>query len=414
MIGRNQQLPDATDQQPARGARWWWIVAAVLVIVAVAVTASLLHTGTQAAPAAATSPAAGAAIKLAAGSPTCIDAWSGGPVGTYTFDFLNDEGDDLEVYLEDVKTRQVYLEVENFGGGATRQVTALLPPATYRWVCITSYTIKYSKPVVVTGAEPREQVHGVVPVTPLDLRIPINQYVAWVQSQLPTLAKQTQQLQTDLHAGDLAAAKRDWLAGHLTYETLGAAYGAFGAVNDAINADPPAAGAADAKFGGFRKIEAMLWAGRPAAAIAPYGDALVAAVGRLRAELIKPNAITPLAIGVRAHEILEDTLGRDLNGTGDAGSRTDLATVDANLTGTSHALAPLLPLLRKQDPYLTETQQWLTKTQQLVQSYHHRNGWVPLSSLTIAQRAQLNADVQQAVELLSHVAVITEPRNATR
>ncbi|MBE1603949.1 hypothetical protein HEB94_000797 [Actinopolymorpha pittospori] len=37
-----------------------------------------------------------------------------------------------------------------------------------------------------------------------------------------------------------------------------------------------------------------------------------------------------------------------------------------------------------------------------------------MSSLTIGQRAELNADVQQTVELLSHVAVITEPRNGTR
>lgn len=421
VIGRDDPMQGASDPKtpPAgrrRIGRRVWIAGAVVVIAAVIVAAGLIHTRSRVEPAATppTATATAAGIRLDAGSPTCIDAWSGGPVGTYTFVVYNDEGDDMEVYLQDVKTEQIYLEVENFGGGATRRVTATLPPASYRWVCITSYTIKFSRPVTVTGDELPEGVHGVAPVTPLDLRIPINQYVAWVQSQLPTLSGQVTQLQADLHAGDIAAAKRDWLTAHLTYETLGAAYGAFGELDHAINADPPGEPAADANFEGFRKIEAMLWAGDPAKAIAPHGDALVAAVGRLATELIKPNAITPLDIGVRAHEILEDALGGDLNGVGDAGSHTELATIDANLTGTGRALEPLLPLLEKQDPYLAETQQWLMKTQQLVQSYHHRDGWVPLSSLTIAQRAELNADIQQAVELLSHVAVITEPRNGTK
>ncbi|MGW5360545.1 imelysin family protein [Actinopolymorpha pittospori] len=436
VIGRDDPMQDASDPKtpaPGRrrmGRRGWIAAAAVVVVAVVTVAAGLIHTRSRVDPAAAsptatpptakatTTAAAGAAaaagIPLDAGSPTCIDAWSGGPMGTYTFAVRNDEGDDMEVYLQDVKTEQIYLEVENFGGGATRRVTATLPPASYRWVCITSYTIKFSKPITVTGDGLPETVHGVTPVTPLDLRIPINRYVAWVQSQLPTLTRQVKQLQADLHAGNVAAAKRDWLTAHLTYETLGAAYGAFGDLDDAINADPPGERAADVKFEGFRKIEAMLWAGKPAKAIAPHGDALVAAVGRLATDLIKPNAITPLDIGIRAHEILEDTLGGDLNGVGDAGSHSELATVNANLAGTRQALEPLLPLLKKQDPYLAETQQWLKKTQQLVQSYRHRDGWIPLSSLTIGQRAELNADVQQTVELLSHVAVITEPRNGTR
>ncbi len=38
--------------------------------------------------------------------------------------------------------------------------------------------------------------------------------------------------------GDLTAAKTAWLTAHLTYETLGAAYGAFGDLDTAINGSP--------------------------------------------------------------------------------------------------------------------------------------------------------------------------------
>ncbi|MFF4794999.1 imelysin family protein [Streptomyces sp. NPDC001276] len=429
----DQKAPHVDGGPRRRLLLWASVVAAVAVATVTIVAVSLWPAGQHspvkgpfvdaAAAAWAAHPvkrtAAGTEVHVVSGTPSCIDDWHGGPTGNYSFDVLNDEGDDMEIYLQDTRSKKIYLEVENFGINATRQVTGVIPPGTYKWVCITAYTIKSSKPIAVTGntgggGAGTTAVNGIVPVTPLDLRIPINQYTAWVQSQLPTLSRQVTQLAADLHAGDVGAAKRDWLTAHLSYEKLGAAYGAFGKLGDAINGDPPsdAAAVTSPHLTGFRKIEALLWAGEPPAEIAPYADALIANVGKLPAELAKPNSITPLDMGIRAHEILEDTLGKDLNGIGDAGSHTELATVDANITGTFHALQPLVPLLTAQDPWLGRTQSWLRQTQVLVESYHHANGWVPLTSLTAVQRAELNAHVQQAVELLSHIPPITEPRDS--
>lgn len=354
-------------------------------------------------------------IVLPAGSPYCIDNWFGGPAGTYDFTFVNEEGAGMEVYLQDTETGRIYLEVEHFGRGATRTVTASLPAGSYRWVCITDYTIKFSHAVTVTGGPLPYDVYGITPITGHDLRIPINNYADWLSGQLPTLTEHVKQLQSALQAGDVTAAKRAWLTALLTYETLGGAYRAYGETGDAINADPPrGVDPADADFEGFRKIEAMLWSGRrPVTTIAAYGDALLEAVARLGEDLALPNAIEPIDIGRRAHEILEDTLHKDLNGIGDAGSHTELATVDANITGTWRVLDPLRPILQEQNPYLHETEHQLRVTQQLVRSYHHEDGWVPLTSLPIRDRASVNAAVQQSVELLSHVAVILDPRNAT-
>lgn len=355
----------------------------------------------------------GTEVHVVSGTPTCIDDWHGGPSGRYLFDVLNDEGDDMEIYLQDTATKKIYLDVENFGINATRQVAGVIPPGTYAWVCITAYTIKSSKPFAVTGQAPVQPVTGVKPVSPLDMRIPINTYTAWVRSQLPALSRQVRQLNADLRAGDVAAAKRDWLTAHLTYETLGAAYGAFGDVNDSINGDPASdvPAVSDPHLSGFRKIEALLWSGAPAARITPYGDKLITDVGRLAGELTQPNAIAPLDMGNRAHEILEDALGTDLNGIGDAGSHTELATVDANITGTFEVLKPLEPLLAGQDPWLGQTETELHHTQALVESYDHAGRWAPLTSLTTAQRAEVNAHVQETVELLSHIPPIIEPRD---
>jgi iron uptake system component EfeO len=352
---------------------------------------------------------------LRAGSPHCIDDWFGGPAGSYDFRFVNEEAAGMEVYLQDLVTERIYVEVEHFGRGATRAVTASVPAGSYRWVCITDYTIKFSHPITVTGGPLPYDVYGITPLTGIDLRIPINDYVAWLTGRLPTLTEQVERLRKSVRAGELAAAKRDWLTAQLTYETLGGAYGAYGETGDAINGDPPrGADAADADFAGFRKIEATLWSGRPVGTVAPHVDALVEAVEGLADLLASPNAIPPIDMGRRVHEILEDTLHKDLNGIGDAGSHTELATVDANITGTWRALDPLLQILRQQDPYLDETEEQLRTTQQLTRRYHDGSGWVPLTSLTTRQRAGINAAVQQCVELLSHAAVVLDPRNATR
>ena len=357
-------------------------------------------------------------IELVVGSPYGIDDWLGGPAGRYDFIFVNNEGAGAEVYLEDPATERIYLEVEHFGRGVSRAVTASVPPGTYRWVCITDYTIKYSRPVVVTGDPLPYDVHGIVPVTGLDLRIPINSYVGWIIGQLPRLTDEVEQLHAAVELGDAAAARRYWLTAHLTYETLGGAYRAYDETGDDINADPPRGVApdrlADADFEGFRKIEAMLWHDRPMATIGPYVDALLEAIGRLAEELALPNAIAPIDMARRAHEILEDALQWDLNGIGDAGSQTELATVDANITGVWQALNPLRPILRKQNPYLHETDEQLRLTQQLVRSHHHDHGWVGLAALSVRERAAVNAAVQHSIELLSHTAAIVDPRNATR
>jgi iron uptake system component EfeO len=157
-----------------------------------------------------------------------------------------------------------------------------------------------------------------------------------------------------------------------------------------------------------------VWHDRPMATIVPHVDALHEAIGRLADELALPNAITPIDIGRRAHEILEDALQWDLNGIGDAGSQTELATVDANIAGVWHALDPLRPILRKQNPYLHQTDEQLRLTQQLVRGHHHDDGWVGLAALSVRQRAAVNAAVQHSVELLSHAAAVVDPRNATR
>ncbi|HWU22912.1 MAG TPA: hypothetical protein VN088_15355, partial [Nocardioides sp.] len=77
-----------------------------------------------------------AGTPVAAGDNGCGDGWSGGSAGTLTFAVWNASNSPVEVYLRDVRTRKVYLDVENLGTGATRSVQVTLGPGRYAFVCL--------------------------------------------------------------------------------------------------------------------------------------------------------------------------------------------------------------------------------------------------------------------------------------
>jgi hypothetical protein len=81
--------------------------------------------------------------------------------------------------------------------------------------------------VTLTGTA-RGSTPSVLPVAEADLIPATNAYAAYVRQALPGLVAATQALADAPHRGAIATARTDWLAAHLDYERLGAAYGAFG------------------------------------------------------------------------------------------------------------------------------------------------------------------------------------------
>jgi len=349
----------------------------------------------------------------------CGEGWTGGTAGRETFALWNDSGSGMEVYLENPDTKKVYLDVENLGSTSTRSVSVTLAAGSYRFYCVPDDTTSAPGQIVqVTGTTDQPVTPGVVPITENDLRPLLGTYERWVVGQLPRLLAQVTTLDRDVRAGHLAAGRRDWLVAHHTYQTLGAAYGAFGAYGVAIDAAPSTTTAPrrDPHLRGFHKVEALLWPARtaaPAATIAPYSRGLVGAVGALKRFFDSPVPhMSTIDLGLRAHEILEDALLHTLTGEDDGGSHASLDTLDANITGTYHALDVLGPVLRTTDPQWAEVHTWLARARTLVRRYDHGGRWTPLQRLTTTQREHLDAVISQTVELLSPVAVMTDPRPA--
>ena len=353
--------------------------------------------------------AAAGSYAVSAGLDDCGSGWGdGGTVagGEQELTVTNPTVAGMEVYLQQAVGGKVYLDLENLGAGAHFTAHVTLGSGRYRFVCLPADADPVRGPTVTVGAAPASSTltPGLIPVTRGDL-IPVAlAYGKWVGTRLPVLQQQVAALSADAEEGDLSAAKTDWLAAHTTYETLGAAYDAFGDVGDRIDGLPRDG------LTGFHLVESQLWGGAPAATVAASAAQLAADVGAL-AGTFADAEIDPGAIALRAHEIVEVSVQDVLTGAADAGSGTELATIDANLEGASQALAPLHDILASRYDALDRTTQALQQSRALVESFHAPDGtWTPLGSLDRGQRERLDAALDQDAELLAPVAAICDPR----
>ncbi|SEG96221.1 iron uptake system component EfeO, partial [Actinacidiphila yanglinensis] len=250
-----------------------------------------------------------------------------------------------------------------------------------------------------------------LPVTVHDLIPPTLDYQKWIQARMAELSTDTGTLNSDIDHGNLAAARRDWLTGHLVYERMGAAYDTFGDADSVINGTTTLGTnpAADPGFTGFHRIEYGLWHDATAASLRGQAATLDKAVKALKKQW-STQQMDPANMGLRAHEIIENAEQFELTGRTDYGSGTNLATALANIDGTREILAELHPLLKTRDPGLAELDASLDRTQAALDAQHDDGRWTPLRDLTRTEREKINADFGDLLEQLAPVAAIFDVR----
>jgi iron uptake system component EfeO len=347
----------------------------------------------------------------------CGQGWTQPAGGAQTLVLTNADSNNAEADVVEVggpNDGKVYGEVDGLGANTSQPVQVTLGPGTYAIRCLIEDTDPIMGPAVRIGGNATANA-AAVPVSNSDLLGPLKTYQAYLATGVAELATKTDTLDTAVKAGNLALARTDWLPAHLTYETLGAAYSAFGDFDGQINGTTAGlpGGVDDPSFTGFRRVEYGLWHGESAASLATVTDQLDGFVHGLRAALpkIEPQTVD---LGLRAHEIMENTLQFELTGRTDEGSGTNLATADANLAGDREVLGVLRPLLATRYPRLSDVDTWSQRFQALVEAQRAPNGtWTPVSQLTPATRERLDGTLSQLVELLAPVAAIAEPRRVS-
>lgn len=361
----------------------------------------------------ASEPAADAVPHITIASEHCGAGWITPHAGPQQFLLENSDIVAGEAYLVNAATGAVYAYVDNLGPGATATLRVSLRSGRYAFRCAMSDRgVADGASVTVPGSAAGHS--AVVAVSEQDL-IPLAiEYDRWVHSQLPQLGRQVTALRDDLAAGNVQRARADWLRAHLSYERLGAAYGSFGDADAAINglAEGLPGGVSDSAFGGFHRIEYGLWQSQSASELEPIATKLVRDVDSLSAVLTS-TSVSALDLGLRCHEITENALQFDLTGQTDFGSGTSLASVSAELDGTTELLQLLTPLLTPRYPELGEAASALAAAKADVAAQHTGSTWTPLNRLDRQQRERLNADLSGLATLLAPIAAITEPRTTS-
>jgi high-affinity iron transporter len=250
-------------------------------------------------------------------------------------------------------------------------------------------------------------------VTERDLAGPVAAYRDYVAPQLAQLATQVSALRAAVAAGNLAAARAAWLDAALTWERVGAAYGSFGDLGDAIYGLPDGLpkGVADPGFTGLHRIEYGLWHGQGAAQLLPVIDHLTADLATLRGKLPELT-VDPADLPLRAHEILEDALRDHLSGATDQGAGAGYAQTYADLAGTRVVLDELAPLINARRPDLLPTAKTqMDALQQALLATQQGGAWT-LSPTTapLATRQRVNAAIGALLETLAPVPDLLEVR----
>ncbi|MGY5045203.1 iron uptake transporter permease EfeU [Streptomyces sp. 900105755] len=343
----------------------------------------------------------------------CGKGFTAPKAGRQTFQMQNTGDQTSEVYLIDPSSNAVYGEVEGLAPGTTRDLVATVAGGTYAWRCVPSTgRAVTSRPVTVSGGT--GSTKAVVPVSENDLAGPLKAYKAYVQQGLATLVAQTRTLDADIAGNHLAKARTDWLAAHLTYSSLGAAYGTFEDYEQKIDgrADGLPGGVADRDFAGFHRVEYGLWHAQTAGRLKAPVQALADAAAGLQ-KAFPTQDFDPGDLPLRAHEILENTLQFELTADTDEGSGTNLATANANLAGTRELLTVLRPLLTTRAPkLLPAVDADVARLQQLLDAEHRDASWTPVEQLDTVTRQRITGATGQLLEDLAPVPDLLEIRKS--
>ncbi|MGW2369599.1 iron uptake transporter permease EfeU [Streptomyces sp. NPDC001667] len=396
------ESPKAEKPEKASSSRPAWVVpAAVVAVPAVVAGAVVAFSGSK--------PAGDQTVAVS--EKDCGKGFTAPEPGRRTFQMHNTGDKVSEVYLVEPSTNAVHGEIEGLAPGTTRELVATVGGGEYAWRCVpTGGKTVTSTPVRVNGAAAK----AVVPVSEKDLAAPLATYKEYVDKGLATLTDQTGRLDQDIESGDLDAARKDWLTAHLSYSSLGAAYGTFQDFDKKINGRTAglADGVKDKDFTGFHRLEYGLWHGQSADDLRGPAQQLAKDTDGLR-KAFPDQDFDPGDLPLRTHEILENTLQFELTGDADQGSGTTLATADANLAGTRELLDVLRPLLTARDTKLLPTVDAdIARVQKLLDAAHHDDRWTPVDKLDAGDRARLNGATGQLLEDLAPIPDLLEIRKA--
>jgi high-affinity iron transporter len=244
------------------------------------------------------------------------------------------------------------------------------------------------------------------PLSPSVFRTPVARYRAYAGREADAMQAPVAQLTAALRRGDRTAARDAWARAYDRYLLLGAAYGALGDLDQAIDGTPGGlrGGVTDRRFSGLHRLEHGLWTGVPLASLVPWAVKLERDVHTLR-HVVRTIRITPLDYATRAHEILEDAQRDMLSGRAAPWSGAGVrATADAS-AATAAVIGTLVPVLQGRGDALAPVQYGLRRLDAELATLRrgNRGRWPATGALMRVQRERLGGRLGSVLESLSAV-----------
>ncbi|WP_163508945.1 iron uptake system protein EfeO [Fodinicola acaciae] len=315
-----------------------------LALAAVAVAGLALIAGCGGSPAA-TGGASSNKIKVTLTDDGCTPDRTTVPAGSYVFSITNQSATkSTEVELLDGE--RIMGEKENLTPGLSGEFTLALTAGTYSLYCpgAKTDTVKFT----VTGAAAGSKDQATAAL----LKTAVQQYAAYVKTEVGALVTSTKPFVDAVKAGNVAQAKQLYAAARVHYERVEPVAESFSGLDPAIDArenDVPAA-----QWTGFHKIEQALWVKNSTAGMAPVADKLLVDVQKLNTQ-VAAATYQPAQLANGAGELLSEVSKSKITGEEERYSHIDLVDIRANVDGAKQAYAPLVPALKRVDATLANT-----------------------------------------------------------
>ena len=404
-----QAQPGAEAAAPVPG-RWVrlagqhpWPAAGVLVVAPAlaAATAIVLLPGEAA-----------AAATVTVTRTSCAHEWTSAHAGSQSIAVDNKTNEAGEVDLDNA-SGGVVAEIETIGPATTADLSVTLGNGSYTFKCLMSgQAAASSASVQVTGRSTQTAPAAVRPVTLPELTGPNNAYQQYAAGVLTQLTTDVGKIHTDLTAGNLTAAKADWLTAQLDWEKVGASYDSFGDAGTAVDGLPDGLpkGVQDSGFTGLHRLEYGLWHGQSAAQLLPQVGTLATDIANVRKNLATDDeAGDPTNLPIRAHEIMEDALRDHLSGIDDEGAGAAYPETYADVQVTRTVLGELSgPITDRAPKLLPLADQELDTLQSALLATQSAGHWQSPQQTPLAARQQVDAAIGALLETLDQVPDLLE------
>jgi iron uptake system component EfeO len=316
--------------------------------------------------------------------------------GPTTFHVTN-SGADAVTEFEIKQGDRIVGEKENLAPGLDGSFSLSLEPGDYTAYCPGAGTESTGFTVAATGSSPTASS-----VVEDKLTTATSGYAAYVEDQTAQLVCATTVFVAALKAGDTDRAKALYASTRVFYERIEPVAESFGDLDPQIDARegdvPPA------QWGGFHRIEQILWTTGTTAGTGPYATKLLADVTKLDT-LVQSATYQPAQLANGATELLDEVAKSKITGEEERYSRTDLVDFQANVEGSKQAFVLLVPALTATDPELgTTVTERFAALEALLARHRSGDGFVPYTALTEDQVRALAQSVDALAEPLSQVA----------